>query len=63
MTDFTIDIPDELLFWLEAEATRLNSTVNQVILDILETRYLFSGDYHANPPDLSDFPIAASGKR
>ena len=37
-----LDVDDELASWLKLEAQRLNISVNDLILEILETRRLFN---------------------
>lgn len=39
--DVLLEIPEPLYEWLVAEAKRCNQTLNQLIIDIIETRQLF----------------------
>ena len=41
--DVLLEIPDELYAWLVAEAARCKMTLDELIIDIIETRMLFSG--------------------
>lgn len=36
-----LDIPDDLYAWLQEEAKRCNQSIDELIIDILETRQLF----------------------
>ena len=64
------DIPDELWQWLQQEAARCRQTIDELIVDIIETRMFFEGfggygesQVHAGGPERLDVEFRSGAER